>query len=361
MSATTRAVGLDMIKRREERLAYIASRYMSSKAIASLSSRLEAFTDEQQIPANKEMQPDARWWSKPFFSAWGKGQSAVEGLLDMSLIPGRALKGVSDSGMALSGIRDSTEEAVQVINRLPSNIRAEFQVALNDLIAKRYEIIEILSVIDSVSTNLRVTAQSTHFTAVEIQESMTLARELLPAGESLAVAVERAVKASTDLVKVIGKDSAPGALPSVGGEEQKGFDIAEYQKAATAFTGAAVEIRQMLAEIGALVDKPDTGESSDDQEKFNVGEYGAAADSIQLSAAEIRALISDLRAITEDEVLRGRMGVLRDEADAVAQRTADRATKVIDHLTVRLVQISFVVFFLACGYALLQRKLKHNP
>jgi len=360
MSATTSAVGLDMIKRREERLAYIASRYLSPEAIASLSNRLDAFTVEQQIPANKELQPDAHWWSTPFFSAWGKGQAAVEGILDMSLMPGRALKGVSDSGTALSGIRETSAEAVQVIDRLPANIRTEFQVALNDLIEKRSEIIEILSVIDSVSTNLSVTAQSTHLTAVEIQESMTLARELLPAGESLAVAVERAVNASADLVKVIGKDSASGAQPGAEVTQQKGFDIAEYQKAATALTGAAVEIRQMLVEISALVDKPDIGDSVDDQKKFDVREYGAAADSIQLSTAEIRALISDLRVITEDEVLRGRMGVLRDEADAVAQRTAARATEVVDHLTVRLVQIAVVVFFLACGYALLQRKLRRS-
>lgn len=354
MSVTTRTVGLDMIKRREERLAYIASRYLSPDAIASLSNRLDAFTVEQPIPSNEELKPESRWWSTPFFSVWGKGQSAVEGVFQMSLIPGRALKGVSDSGTALTGIRETTAEAVQVINRLPVNIRTEFQVALNDLIEKRSEIIEILSVIDSVSTNLRVTAQSSHLTAVEVQESMTLARELIPAGESLAVAVERAVNASTDLAKVIGQDSAPGAE----GGNRKSFDIEEYYKTATALTGAAVEIRQMLVEIRALVETPDSEDSSDDETDFDVREYGAAADSIQHSTAEIRALVSDLRGLTEDDVLQERIGVLRDEADAIARRTAERANGVVDHLTVRLLQLAFVVFFLTCGYALVLRKLR---
>jgi hypothetical protein len=360
MSATTRAVGLDMIKRREERLAYIASRYLSPDTIASLSSKLEAFAVEQPIPAHEELKPESRWWSAPFFSAWGKGQSAVEGIFQMSLIPGRALKGVSESGTALTGIRETTAEAVQVIDRLPANIRTEFQVALNDLIDKRSEIMEILGAIDSVSTNLRVTAQSTHLTAVEVQDSMTLARELIPAGESLAVAVERAVNASTDLVKVIGKDSTQGAQPGPEGGDRKGFDIGEYQKAATALTAAAVEIRQMLVEIQALVDSPDSEDSNEDDSGFDVREYGAAADSIQHSTAEIRALVSDLRGLTGDEVLRERLAVLRDDADGIARRMAEHANDAVDHLTLRLIQTAFVVFLLACGYALIQRRLRLN-
>jgi hypothetical protein len=278
----------------------------------------------------------------------------------MSLIPGRALKGVSESGTALTGIRETTAEAVQVIDRLPANIRTEFQVALNDLIDKRSEIMEILGAIDSVSTNLRVTAQSTHLTAVEVQDSMTLARELIPAGESLAVAVERAVNASTDLVKVIGKDSTQGAQPGPEGGDRKGFDIGEYQKAATALTAAAVEIRQMLVEIQALVDSPDSEDSNEDDSGFDVREYGAAADSIQHSTAEIRALVSDLRGLTGDEVLRERLAVLRDDADGIARRMAEHANDAVDHLTLRLIQTAFVVFLLACGYALIQRRLRLN-
>ncbi len=360
MSAATVEVWLDMIKRRDEQLAYIASRYLSPEAIASLSHRLDAFTVEQQIAADKDLQPEGSWWSTPFFSVWGKGQSAVEGIFNMSLIPGRALKGVSDSGTALSGIRDTTAEAVQVIEKLPANIRSEFQVALNDLVEKRSEIIEILSAIDSVSTNLRVTAQSTQLTSVDIKDSMTLARELLPAGESFAIAVERAVSASTDLMKVVGQDSTVSTMPGAEGvEERRGFDIAEYQKTAIALTGAANEIRQMLVEIRALVDNPDAEESTDEESEFDVREYGAAADSIQRGTAEIRALISDLRVIAEDDVLRGRLGDLRDEADAIALRSAAHATGVVDHLTLRVIQIAFVVFFLVCGYALLRRKLRN--
>jgi len=360
LTATTRAVGLDMLKRREDRLAYIASRYLSPESISALSNRLDAFTAEQAIPVNKDLKPDERWWSAPFFSGWAKGQSAVEGLFNMSMIPGRALKGVADSGSALTGIRETTAEAVQVMNQMPANIRKEFQLALDDLIAKRAEIMEMLNAIDSVSTNLRVTAESTHLTATEIQDSMTLARELLPAGESLAVAVERAVNASTDLVKAIGKDSGPDALPGAEGGNQKGFDIEDYQRTATALTGAAVEIRQMLTEIRALIDMDNTGKSTDDSKGFDVREYGAAADSIQHSTSEIRALISDLRGITDDKVLRERIGDLRDEADAVAQRTADRANGIVDHLTVRLIQVAVVVFLLACGYALIQRRLSRR-
>ncbi len=360
LTGTTRAVGVDMMQRREERLAYIASRYLSPAAIEALEDRLEEFTVEQAIPASTELQSDARWWSAPFFSGWSKGQAAVEGLFQMSLIPGRALKGVSESGTALSGIRETTAEAVQVINQLPANVRKEFQVALDDLIAKRSEIIEILSVIDSVSTNLRVTAESTHLTAAGIQESLTVARELLPAGESLAVAVERAVNASSDLVRLIGQDSAPAAQPGGEGGERRGFDIADYQRTAAALTGAAVEIRQMLEEIRTLIEREDGGESTGDSEGFEVRDYGAAADSIQLSAAEIRALLGDLRGVAEDAAVQERIAVLRDEADALTRRTAGHVTAVVDHLAVRLIQLLLVGFLLACAYALFQRKLRQR-
>lgn len=354
------AVGIDMLKRREDRLAYIATRYLSPETIAALSSRLDAFTLQQPIPPNEELVPESRWWSAPFFSAWSTGQAAVEGVFQMSLIPGRALKGVSESGTALSGIRETTAEALLVIDRLPATIRAEFQLALDDLIAKRSEIIEILSAVDAVSTNLRVTAQSTQRTAVEVQESMTLARELLPAGESLAKAVERAVIAAADLMRTIGVDAAPGATPEGTEGQHQSFEIAEYQKTAVALTGAATEIRLMLGEIRALVDRPESGESTDEDQGFDVREYKATADSIQSSTAEVRALIRDLYGLAGDKALQERIAVLRDEAEAVTQRAAERANGVVDHLTVRLIQVAFVVFFLACGYAWLQRRFRQK-
>ena len=172
--------------------------------------------------------------------------------------------------------------------------------------------------------------------------------------------MERAVIATTALMQVIGVDAAPEALPGDGDGQRKGFEISEYQETAVALTGAATEIRLMLGEIQALVDNPASKESAADDHGFDVREYGAAADSIQHSTSEIRALIRDLSGLAGDKVLQDRIAALRDEADAATQRTAAHATGVVDHLALRMIQIAFVIFFLACAYAWVQRRLRQK-
>jgi hypothetical protein len=347
LPASTREVALDMLKRREDRLAHIASRYVGEDSVVMLSHQLEDYTKDQPIAESEILEPDSKRWTSPLFSVWAKGKTTVGSILELPLMPGRALKGVSESGEALTGIRETTADAVQIARELPERIRTEFQIALNDLIEKRTEILEILDAIDSVSTNLRATAHSTHLTATEIQKSLTLARELLPQSASLAAAVERAVNASTELIRAIDQ-RATHVSTAADGQDAKGraFDITEYKSTAETITSAANEVRQMLTEIRTLTERNRGSDAVEPQEPFDVRDYGAAAEAIQRGAAEMRSLISELREMSED--------------DASALRTASRFQDVIDHAALRLIHVVAVVFLLACAYTFLRTKLERK-
>jgi hypothetical protein len=172
-----RDVALDMLKRREARLAHIASRYLPPDSIAALSSRIDAFAAGHAIPKTEILQTDSGSWTSPLFSVWAKGQAAVGSLLQLPLMPGRALGGMAKTGEAMTGIRESTAQAVQIAGELPERMRVAFQSALTNLVAQRAEIMEILGAMDAVSTNLRATAEAAHVTAAEARKSMVLARE----------------------------------------------------------------------------------------------------------------------------------------------------------------------------------------
>ncbi len=347
LPAAAREVALDMLKRREDRLIHIVSRYLPDDSVTSISQSINAFATEKPISATGSDPTGVRRWTAPLFSVWAKSQETAGSLFQIPLMPGRALIGVSDSGKALSGIRETTAEAVQVASQLPERIRTEFQIALADLVEKREEIIELLNAMDSVSTNLRATVESGSLTAAEIQKSMVLARDLLPAGESLATAVERAVDASTELVKTIGEGSDRPA--AAGDGERKGFDIAEYRLAAATITSAASEVHQVLVEFRGLMERDPDAEPKEESSQFDIRDYGTAAESIQLGTAELRALLSELREITEDEEFSRRVEIL-------VGRTAGRTEGVIDHFAWKLIQVIAAAFVLACGYTFFRMK-----
>jgi hypothetical protein len=343
LPASTRDVALDLVKRREDRLTHIATRYLPQDSITSLANSIDAFATAKPVLASDATQPEARRWTTPLFSVWAKSQQTTGNLFQIPLMPGRALKGVSESGKALSGIRDTTAEAVLVAGQLPERIRTEFQIALADLVDQRAEIIELLNAMDSVSTHLRATAESGHLAAAKAQESLVLARELLPAGETLANAVARAVNASSELVKSLGEASARSENTGISNR----FDIVEYQQTATAISSAASEVHQLLVEIRSLIDRNLNSQQTDTSEPFDIRPYGAAAESIRGGSAELRTLISELHQIADDDAFGNRIKILFETADASAKRTTGLAEKLIDHLAWRLLQVATVVFCIA--------------
>jgi uncharacterized protein Yka (UPF0111/DUF47 family) len=342
---STRDVALNMLKLRADRLAHVASRYLSEDAIAEISRQLDNYRKDQPIPKSEVLEPNSRSWSSPLFSAWSMGKSGVESLLDLPLMPGRALQGVSDSGKALTGIRENTEDAVRVAEELPGRIRREFQIALDDLINKRSEILEMVNAINSVSTNFRATASSTQLTAVEIQKSLKLTNEMLPEGQALVDAVEQTIESGKELIREIDQLTAEeGSDGSVQGGRRERFDIAEYKVAADSVTSAAAEVRQMLAEIRPLVEPDSDTDLTENKDRFDIRDYDKAAQSVERGAAEIRSLLKDLQALSEE--------------DASSSGIARQSREVVDHITLRVIQVVALMFFLACVYLVLKSKLQ---
>ncbi|MDA0576992.1 MAG: hypothetical protein O3B24_02720, partial [Verrucomicrobia bacterium] len=350
-------VAVDMLQRRQAKLAQIAEQYLPPESMQALSNQIQNFVVTQSGSTNNAQRARSRGWTAPLFSAWSKGETAVGGILQIPLIPGKALMGVSESGKALTGIRDSTAEALQVANELPERIRKEFELALDDLLDRREELMQLLLSIDSVSTNLRATAEASEGAAVAVHASLAQAETLLPAGESLAVAVARAVQAATELVNALSANAVSHA--PVDGQptaEDTAFDIKAYEAAAVSITSAATELGDMLREIQALIEMSRGPEQDSDEPGFDIRQYGATADSIQSGAAEIRGILKDMRDITDDEAFRARAAVLWQEADASAMRAAGLVKGVVDHVALRLLQLTLAIFVLASLYAHLRAR-----
>jgi hypothetical protein len=248
---TCREVALDMLKRREDRLLHIASRYLPEESIAALSSGIDAFTEGQSASHSGGQWLDPRQWTAPLFSVWAKSQATAGSVLQVPLMPGRALKGVSESGKALAGIRESTADAVQVASQLPESIRTEFQIALADLMGQRAEIMEILGTVDSVSTNLRAATESSRLTAAEIRGLVDLSRAT---------------------------EKPEGAEP---------FDIRVYGAAAESIERGAAEIRALILDLRGI--------AGDEAFSGRLGLLGAEADaSAQQAAVRAREVIDHL-------------------------------------------------------------------
>lgn len=246
-----REVALDMLQRREDRLLHIASRYLPEESIAALSSGIDAYTAGQSASRSSGQWLDPRQWTAPLFSVWAKSQATAGSVLQVPLMPGRALKGVSESGKALSGIRESTADAVQVASRLPESIRTEFQIALADLMDQRAEIMEILGTVDSVSTNLRAAAESSRLTAAEIRGLVDLSRA---------------------------SEKPEGAEP---------FDIRVYGTAAQSIQLGAAEIRALILDLRGI--------AGDEAFSGRLGLLGAQADaSAERTAVRAREVIDHL-------------------------------------------------------------------
>jgi hypothetical protein len=337
LPSSVRDVALDMLKRREDRLSYIATRYLNTDAVANIRAELDAFTTQQVAGDENQPSKSDQIFGVPMFSAWvNKGRSAVGGILSVPLMPGRALKGVSESGKALSGIRETTADAVQVASELPEKLRVEFQHALTEVLEKREEILTILNAIDSASTNLSTTAQSTLQTATEVQKSLHLAKEVLPAGESFAAAVEKAVSASTELIRALEKSNSTDSESN-----SESLDIKDVKATADSLTGAANEVNQVLEHIQALIerhDRTDPGENT-----FEIKDYTRAAESIEKGASELRGLLSDLQNISADNTL--------------GDSAIDTSKQLIDHATKRIVLVMVILFGLAAAWLLLRQRL----
>lgn len=357
-----RSVALDMLKRREDRLSYIASKYIPEDSFDSLSSRINLFTTSQSIPKNEVLQANSQRWSSPLFSVWLKSQAAVGSVLQLSLSPVKALKGVSDSGKALSGIRDSTSQAVQVASEFPTRIRTEFQLALEDLLAQKDEILEILDSINQTSNHLSKTATESHLTIQETKESLEISKELIPKAESLIISIERTVNATSKLMKMISKNSLSNENDSV--MNTHSFDIKEYQITAVSISNAASQIQKMLEEIRQLIILDQSSPNDNPDEHFNIREYQLAADSIQRGAIEIRGILSDVTMLMDHPSFQTQMGHLLDQLDQSTEKASNRTKNIINYVTFSLILIGVLFFVLACSYRywthFLTKKIKIN-
>lgn len=361
LPASAREVVLDILGKRRDRLAQLARAYLPPDSIPTLTASISAFADSAPLPDGDAQRTNRTAETSWMFSMWQKGQSAAKGVLSIPLSPVRAMTGIGEGGKALSDMRDTTAQAIEVAEQLPERIRREVEILLETVVREHEALGALLHDIHGISTNVRVTAEQAHATAAAVQESLDTARVALPAGESLAAAVERAARASTELVNAV-----TGLVAQTGSKGQNegagsgdGFEIAEYQQTAEAIRDAAIELRELMMEIRLLTEAGKSDAPKDkDGPGFDIREYRAAAEAIERATGEIRGVLGDVRDLGRDGRLQGRTAVLLRAADRSAERAADQAERLVDHIFWRLIQLAVVICLLALFVAARKRRLQ---
>jgi hypothetical protein len=268
------------------------------------------------------------------------------------------MAGIWESGKALSGMRESTAQAVQLAGELPEKIRRELEIILDRVLAQRAEILELLREIKDASANLRETGTQAEDTARQVRLTLETAAGALPAAESLVVALERTARTSTELVRSVAalRPAGEGQAPGSGGTADTGFDVRQYQEAARSITDTAIELQRVMEDLIVLTESWTPRDRASPERPFDIREYRDTAVAIGCAAAEIRAAARELDARLTDPRGRQELERLSRQAVQAAAGAADEARAVIDHLALRLLQVALAAFLLALLYARLRKK-----
>lgn len=353
----TRDVALDMLRRREERLRHIAAAYLPTETVRDISTHIAEFARTHPAGDGKlSEQPTNKSWS---FSLWARSKKMTTDVLSVPLAPVRALTGVAESGSALSGMRDSTAEAVQVARELPERIRKEMGAFLDDVLAEQEAIRALLQQTESAGVALREAAAETHATTRQVHESLNVVSQMLPDAESLARTLEQTAKSGTELMNAISTITAQRLQEHTASEAktEHPFDVGEYKSAAIAIGAAAKESRELMGEIRALVERGQDDKAEEDEPGFDIREYRATALSLERAAAELRAVLHDLREMGQDGSLPERVAAILREADRSAEHAANQAERIVDHVALRVLQVALALLVFAMGLMYYRRRM----
>jgi hypothetical protein len=182
-------------------------------------------------------------------------------VVDLPMVPFRALSGVSDTAQAVSDFNETARAFTQTVNELPHQTRWELELLLYDT------------------------------------EELESVERALAAAESFATGAERISKAAETLPNVLGAELA-GRL------EEARATIVELDAAlarAEGLSGPLVHVADRLGEASAqwtalLTEMRASGDGGDGR-PFDVREYEATAVRIAEATQDLRGLVSELRGL----------------------------------------------------------------
>ncbi|MBU0717629.1 MAG: hypothetical protein KJ749_05210, partial [Planctomycetes bacterium] len=362
LGPVARGIAVEMLNRRREKLLMLARTYLPEEVLRGVAQHIAAFAEANPVLDRGLQEPEKQDVAKVRFSLWSLGQQTINTVVRIPLLPGRLVTGISESGRALSDIRDTTAEATQVAGQLPERIRKEIEVLLDRLREQHAEIMSILDKADSIAANVRAAGEQTQAAAANVRESIRTAESLVPAADSLLVAVETAAKSTHEAINSLSAlldqlDRSAAASKAAG--QTQGFDIDAYRQTAIAIESASACVHELLAYIREWTAEG-PGEHASSEPAFDIREYTEAARAIEAGAAEIRAVLTELNATADNDALHQRVTEILAQAAESGRAAETRTRGVIDYLTWRILLILVVLFGLQVAVILVHRRLRKS-
>lgn len=271
------AVAVATARECEDRIVSIADAYMDDKQLADAREKVA------QLAAKLPMRGQFATPAVHIVEQAGQGDQVLTSILNIPLVPFRALEGVDRTAESIRGFTVVAGRMTGVIQGLAADMRLNLQLLLLETeelqtvqsvslsleefaqSSKRFvEVtqklpedlrIQLTSAIDDVNhktSELQATLREARSTADQVEKT---AHSTAAAGDSLA----EAAKSIEDMVASFRKPAEPAkrpAPPTTTAEAGKPFDPDDYTRMADAFGASAVELRHLSDEIRGLTGDP---------------------------------------------------------------------------------------------------------
>lgn len=283
-----------------------------------------------------------------------------------------SLVGLDKSAQAIQELAQSTDRFTNMASHLPEQLQWTAELLMIDLgfrqttadLSAQGQIVadsaaSFAATADRWSKDADRVIQST-LTSLDtqhqhIQQNLTT---LQATSDTVRKSVEGIQASITDLGQVI--DSTAPVASSV-------------QETATALVAATASIERTT---GLIFDdsepdgtEPDTSKPTSDPESeadtesrpFDVTEYTAAAAQIEKASDEIRALLEDIKEFGGSPELDQTLGDVQGRTRDTVDHTSDQARSLVDHITVRAIQVVAVLLAAGLMFVMVRGRLSRGP
>ena len=249
------AIAVEAAEGLEEDVVDIGKAFLSERQIARLQTQVDDLVAKHPIRGN--FAADAL--------VTGLSESTTAGgmfswVVDLPMVPFRALSGVTDTAQAVSDFNETARAFTETVNELPHQTRWELELLLYDT------------------------------------EELDSLERALAAGEAVALAADRISAVAEDLPEELGAEMAARI-----GEARATIDeLNEALTRAEGLSGPLVHVADRVGDASAqwtaLLTEMRAGAGGDGR-PFDVREYEAAAGRIADAGRELRELVSDLKGL----------------------------------------------------------------
>jgi len=307
--AEYQSYAIEAAREAEERARAIGPAFLQQRDLERLSREAEALVRKRPISGAEFLVP------APWISRLDPKQATFDWLLQVPMVPFRALTGVSDGAAAIRDFNDTALRFASVIESVPEQSRWQTELLLFDL-ENRDSVKRSLDALESLQKSAQVASASLDRLPKELQSLLT--RSKGPIGEARAT-LEQARELAGPL------EAATSNLRDAGLAWKDVF-------------------APQSEETRAASDSP--------ARPFDIREWTATFDAITQAAGELRSLAADVRPLTESFA-----GVATaDDAARLLTQAQVGARDLVDHIALRALQLLLAAFALLVAYRLVSWK-----